>query len=434
MDWLDKRILRTLLVPGGILVAAASVALGPGWLALSESSINFYYYGALAAGILLALRFHSSRIVFTLLTLLLAQRALAFFSGGRIFTGPGHIAMEALSVLVPLNFVLFSFAPARGLILSSIFHGLGLIFFESVFVAVICRPGEASGPVFLHPLFLGKHWVHWAKMPPLGVIAFGVAGAILLARVFLYRKPVESGFFWALATTFLFFHSSGTKLTALAYLATAALVLLSSIIENSYFLAYQDELTALPGRRAFNEALLALQERYVIAGVDIDHFKSFNDTYGHDTGDQVLRMVAAKLASVEGGGQVFRVGGEEFSILFAGKSMKDVLPHLESLRLSIQDSTFQVRTTQDRRSVPHGMDRRRPSARKQPRRAGTAQHSRYEISVTVSIGVAEPTKKSRTPEQVIRVADKALYAAKQAGRNQVATANSIRTHTARAAG
>lgn len=435
MGWFNKRSLRLLFVPGGILVFAGIIALEPGWLTLSSSAINFYYYGVLAAGVLLALRFHSSRIFFTLLTLVLAQRALAFFSNGRIAnTGPGHIAVEALCVLVPLNFVLFSFAQERGLVLSSYLHGLGLIFFESVFVAIICRPGESSGPDFLHPSFLGKHWLHWAKMPPLGALAFALACAALFTRIFLYRKPVESGFFWALIATFFFFHSNGTTLNALAYMATAALVLLSSIVENSYFLAYQDELTSLPGRRAFNEALLALEEPYVIAGVDIDHFKSFNDTYGHDTGDQVLRMVAAQLARVGGGGHVFRVGGEEFSILFPEKFMKDVIPHLELLRVSIQDAVFQVRTLHDRRTVPHGMDRRQPTIRKKATRTPPVSQGRRALSVTVSIGVAETTKKYRTPEQVIRAADKALYAAKLAGRNQIASANSVRTRSARAAG
>jgi len=92
-----------------------------------------------------------------------------------------------------------------------------------------------------------------------------------------------------------------------------------SIVETSYLLAYHDELTTLPSRRAFHDALLRLEAPYSIAMVDIDHFKRCNDTYGHDTGDQVLRMVASRLARVSGGGQAYRCGGEEFAILFSGK-------------------------------------------------------------------------------------------------------------------
>ena len=128
------------------------------------------------------------------------------------------------------------------------------------------------------------------------------------------------------------------------------------MVENSYVLAYHDELTSLPARRAFNEALLGLQKPYTIGVVDIDHFKKFNDTYGHETGDQVLRMVAAKLARVSGGGQAFRVGGEEFAILFSGESLPEALPHLEILRMEIEASAFRVRGGQERRTVPHGTD------------------------------------------------------------------------------
>ena len=152
--------------------------------------------------------------------------------------------------------------------------------------------------------------------------------------------------------------AGGVGPAATAYWATAGLILVSSIIENSYLLAYHDELTTLPARRAFNDALLHLEEPYAIAVVDIDHFKKFNDTYGHETGDQVLRLVAAKLASVSGGGRAYRVGGEEFSILFPGKSVKDALPHLEQLRAAIGESRFRVRAGEERRSASRSPDLR----------------------------------------------------------------------------
>ena len=147
------------------------------------------------------------------------------------------------------------------------------------------------------------------------------------------------------------------------------LILISSIIENSYFLAYHDELTTLPARRAFNDALFHLEEPYAVAVVDIDHFKKFNDTYGHETGDQVLRMVAGKLAGVTGGGRAYRVGGEEFSILFPGKTAKDVMPHLELLRSVIEVATFRVRGSEERRSAIRG-----PRARASDSRAADSRN------------------------------------------------------------
>ena len=64
----------------------------------------------------------------------------------------------------------------------------------------------------------------------------------------------------------------------------------------------------------------------MVAMVDVDHFKKFNDTYGHDTGDSVLRMIATKLQKVGGGGTAYRYGGEEFSIIFNGKNKKGGCP------------------------------------------------------------------------------------------------------------
>jgi diguanylate cyclase (GGDEF)-like protein len=246
---------------------------------------------------------------------------------------------------------------------------------------------------------------------------FTSAFAILLTRFLLYRKPVESGFFWSLAATFLALQVGGLGRSSRAYMATGGLILVSSIIENSYHLAYHDELTGLPARRAFNEALLGLEEPYALAVVDIDHFKKFNDTFGHETGDEVLRMVASKLAFVTGGGQAFRVGGEEFSILFPGKSLTETLPHLESLRTEIEGSTFRPRGGVERRVTPRGPDRRnvrRKNIRPRPNPPQSDQ-----LSVTVSIGAAAPTIRTQVVEEVIKSADKALYRAKQSGRNRV---------------
>jgi diguanylate cyclase (GGDEF)-like protein len=197
-------------------------------------------------------------------------------------------------------------------------------------------------------------------------------------------------------------------------------------------LAYHDELTGLPSRRAYNEILLRLEEPYTVAVVDIDHFKKFNDTYGHDTGDQVLRMVAGRLAQVGGGGRAFRVGGEEFSILFVGRMMKDVVEHLEILRGVVAASKFRVRGVEDRRRSPVRVADRRVAARGKTRRSRRVPLERGEgmLSVTISIGAAEPNAKLRDVEQVIGAADKALYKAMNAGRNRVEIASSARPRAA----
>lgn len=178
------------------------------------------------------------------------------------------------------------------------------------------------------------------------------------------------------------------------------------IIIDAYFLAYRDDLTSLPSRRALNQLALSLGRKYIVAMLDIDHFKKFNDTYGHDIGDQVLKLVAAKIGSVSGGGKAFRYGGEEFTIVFPRKTLEQALPELEAVRQAIQDYKIVIRqpqrkTKQDRNTKPN------------------SKNSNFKtVNVTISIGAAIRTNK-QTFEQVLKCSDQALYKAKKNGRNNV---------------
>lgn len=424
MELTNRKTLQQLCAPGGVLLLLAAVLLHGGLLSIPASAIDFYYYTVFAAVLLVAWRFHSSRVMFVLLTLLLSHRSLEFFSGARIVSsGPGRIAFEAVALLLPINLVLFALARERGWAVPAITSRLALLFFESIFLALICRPGETTSPWFIHAAILKHDLFSWTPLPQLALLAFALSFSVLLFRFVMHPKPLESGLLWSLAAAFAGLQTGGVGRVGSAYFATSALILLSSIIENSYFLAYHDELTALPSRRAFNDALLRLEAPYAIAVVDIDHFKKFNDNFGHDTGDQVLRMVGTRLAEVTGSGQAYRVGGEEFCILFRDKSMKEALSHLETLRVAIQESVFHLRGLPERRSVDRGLDRRsqrsQRSARSERLRRALAETSTQEFSVTVSLGVAEPSPGAKEVELVVQAADKALYRAKRAGRNRV---------------
>ena len=426
MDIWSKRTLNFFLFPGGVLLAAALVLLKGMQVPLATPAVQFYYYAVFLIGGFLAWRFHSSRVLFILAVLFAAHEAIALFSEGGAASPPSaQTSLEVMALLLPLNFIFVSFVRERGPGVPVITARLSLLFLESVFVAVIC--GLSKTPVFLHPAFLNPRWFSWTRLPQPAVLIFAVAFVILLVRFLLHRKPVESGLFWALVTLYWALQAE-TRDLRYALVGTAGLVLISAIVENSYILAYHDELTSLPSRRAFNDALVDLQEPYAIAVVDIDHFKRFNDTYGHDTGDEVLRMVAAQLARVSGGGKAYRVGGEEFTILFPSKSLKDVLVHLQLLRVTIQNSVFHFRSKQ-RRQRPEAKDRRRP-VQAHTSRSRTSTPATTELSVTVSIGVAGSSAKMQQTDQVIKAADKALYHAKESGRNQVAVASPAPARTA----
>ena len=116
--------------------------------------------------------------------------------------------------------------------------------------------------------------------------------------------------------------------------------------------------------------------------------------------------------------------------------MKEVVPHLDSLRTLIEESRFRVRSTPERRSAPRGAGRRSEDKRSTRRKLDRPRDSSARIfsralSVTVSIGVAESDPKTREVEQVIQAADKALYRAKKSGRNRVETASEARGRGAR---
>ena len=427
--------MKSLLTPA-IWIAAVAILLHTGMIAPSAAIITFALHAALVVGLLMAWRFHSSRIFFALLVVFLAERAISYYSsfphivGG----GPANTALVGLGMLLPLNFALISFARERGFIFASMGPASVFLFVESVIVAVLCRTDSVSAVRHSHHLVTGMLPQHLAFST---VIAFAAAAVVLLIRYLLFRKPVESGLLWALAASALALRFGGAGRIPAAYFATAAFILAVSMVETSYLLAYHDELTTLPSRRAFHEALLRLQAPYSIAMVDIDHFKRCNDTYGHDTGDQVLRMVAARLARVTGGGQAYRCGGEEFAIVFPGKTTKDVLEPLEQLRASIEASSFRLRgNNKDRRQEARGPDRRNQRGRGQAGRAirelARAAAS-DELSVTASIGVASSGSERSSADEVVQAADKALYRAKAGGRNRVETAGAARRRRAKAA-
>jgi len=420
--------MKSLLTPGLFLLAVAAI-LHTALINPNVAIVTFAFYGAIIAGLLLAWRFHSGRIFSALLVIFLAEHAISYFSAGHLpANGPGRAALAAVGVLLPLNFVLLSLRDEKGFVFSTLAPASLVLFIESVMVAVLSR----SDPVAT-PSRIAHHSLIPAPLPFATQWAFGAAALVLLIRFVLLHKPVESGLLWALAASFLALRFGGVGRNPVGYFAAAALILAGAIVETSYLLAYHDELTTLPSRRAFHDALLRLESPYSIAMVDIDHFKRCNDTYGHDTGDQVLRLVASRLARVSGGGQAYRCGGEEFAILFPGKTTADLLDHLEKLRADIEGSTLRLRGP-DRRQEQRGPDRRNQRARGRARTAHAIRQlsrgpSPHMLSVTASIGVASSSGEKHSAKDVIKAADEALYRAKDAGRNRVETAAASRRRT-----
>jgi len=397
----------------GLPLLGAAVLLHSGLLQNRGGSVQHFYYALTLAGAFLAWRFHTTRVFSLLCALILASEGL------RLSLAPGTTAIvfDVVAVLLPANFALFAWVEERGFTPSEVGYRGAWFVLQAALVALICQSDKNFSRGILEHRLLRQQFLSGEKLPQVALALFGIALIAILIRFVLYRKPVESGAFWSLATAAVALEANGARLNASVYFAAAVLILALSTIETSYMMAYHDELTGLPARRAFNETLKRLEGEYSIAIVDVDHFKKFNDTYGHDTGDQVLRMVASRLAGVSGGGLAFRCGGEEFAVIFPGIPAAESFEHLELLRSRIEGSSFRLRG-QDRRKDPRRADRRK-GKRRTKRAASTVRRGTAETSVTVSIGVAEPGPKNSTVEQVIEAADKALYRAKGAGRNRV---------------
>ena len=237
-----------------------------------------------------------------------------------------------------------------------------------------------------------------------GLVAVIVA-VYLLAHAFRSHDPIAAGLSASLLMT-LPPITRGLDTLSLAIVAIAVvLVVLVGILESMFVLAYRDGLTGLPGRRGLNDMLRQLGRRYAIAMLDVDHFKRFNDRFGHRTGDDVLKMIAARMRSIPGG-RAFRYGGEEFAVIFTGRSAQKATYRMERFREGLARTPFVIR--------------RAPRTSKKARgRKTTSMASRQRVRITVSIGVAAPGKSSKKAPEVLAAADKALYKAKKAGRNRV---------------
>jgi GGDEF domain-containing protein len=254
----------------------------------------------------------------------------------------------------------------------------------------------------------------WMSLIQLAYPLFFIMFVLLGAQYIRHPRPLHAaqivglvGLFWMLPQTFIL------PFTLNIMCSQVMLIIAAAVAHEAYQMAFRDELTSLPGRRALNERLQRLGRNYVIAMSDVDHFKRFNDTHGHDVGDQVLKLVASRLAKVSGGGRAYRYGGEEFALVFAGKTLEECMPHLEAVRGMIAAYVIHLRDPDRPADDQQGRQRRGVGAASQ-------------VSVTISIGVAERQLEQRSPDEVLKAADQALYAAKGAGRNCVVAHGQIR--------
>lgn len=384
-------------------------------------------YLLLGIGIILGWRFNNSGLILTCLALGLAYFTLTLAANRN--PGPDSFQVsisEAVRILLPWNLAFFATLTRRRLFTPMGLFCVGLVLFQVFLLLLFCQTlasplsrligeGKVAWPLFYRVLadysMRLEGWLHqgallgFTNVSVLALLSFAAALTFLALRFARTQDALSAGFLGSLAAAFLGL-SGGTGPSGVVYFSAAGLTLLVSAVDISFSMAYLDELTGLPGRRSLNNELLNLGRKYVVAMIDVDHFKKFNDQYGHKMGDHVLKMIASKLKNITGGAKVFRYGGEEFTAIFPGKTVDEALPHLEVYKKIIETSPFVIR----------GHERRSTD-----KKGKTSSNGQKKVKVTVSIGVAAPGKDVTTPERVLKEADRALYEAKKAGRNRVAT-------------
>jgi diguanylate cyclase (GGDEF)-like protein len=317
-----------------------------------------------------------------------------------------------VTLLVPINLGIISLYRERGVLTNSGGIRLSILIAQVVAVFYLIQnniniPSWYEGltlvPTSLWPSFLPQEqWPFYVSV---------LALMVSLSTALIGPTPIKNSVFGAtLGYCLLIWVQMAHHIDA-AFVIAIVLLLANGLLRDYYNMAYLDELTGLPQRRALNEQMLALGRNYTLAMLDVDHFKKFNDTHGHDIGDQVLQMVASQIKKVTGGGKAFRYGGEEFTVVFPGKDIEEAEFHLEKVRAAIEGYEMVIR--QQERSEDTD------KASKGNRKKGSFRRADQKVSVTISIGVASRQLRHESPEDVLKFADEALYKAKGGGRNRV---------------
>ena len=264
-----------------------------------------------------------------------------------------------------------------------------LFIFSFLFSLWLIREKPEWTTSYLSMDWLPARYFDWTQIPQTSLAVFNIVFISLIALFSIRQDQLTITGVAVLVLLGIALHFNLSRNDLILLVCAGLILCLVNVLQESWRMAYLDELTQLPGRRALREKMQSLIGIYSLAMVDIDFFKKFNDTYGHETGDDALRMIAKKLNNITGGGTAYRYGGEEFTIVFTNKSVDHVQEHLEILRNTIEESPFIVK------------------------------RKNKSVKITVSIGVADSIGIS-TAEETLKNADKALYKAKKKGRNCIA--------------
>ena len=393
--------------PGGLIFLIAIGFLRPQGLPMwLQQPIAALPYIVLTFGLIFGWYFTSSRMILSLLVLALADRALVLFPT----TGADHEAVSQTLIaitafLVPLNLLAFSILKEDSL---STLRGLTrvvLVLVQPFLLLWLCLPDQHDLAASFTQAYIPSLYTEWTTIPQPALFAFATALLLHVLRFALHRDPLEGGAIWALFAIFVAYHSIHYGWQPTNFFMAAGLILFATLLQSFYQQTYRDELTGIPGRLAYDEAIGQLGNRFSVAVIGIDQLTLYANTHGKPVSEQILKLVAPRVHAACSGGQIFRTTGEELTVLFPGKSTTETLSTLETVRKTIEAIELFLR----------GRDRVWEKQRG-TQKAGSRDRA---LPITLSIGVAEKLSDSATLTLVIKSAYRALYEAKGIGGNVV---------------
>jgi GGDEF domain-containing protein len=366
-------------------------------------------YVLFACSILLSHAFKQSRIAMVSTALLIAYWLIQFRLQTKLSSGTTILELSLLAALLPVALALV-YSHKNGPLLSrSYFIYLCTLGFFCFWCYLTLGHFYDGGFNDINNTFLFV--VPDVSKIPFILVVYSLAMVLTFAICVSSKNRITDVVIYSSAllstVTFVYFHIP--YISSMMF-SLSGILLLIYLLSASYELAFKDLLTDIPGRLALESDLRYLGRRFTIAMIDIDHFKSFNDTYGHDTGDDVLRLVASKMKHIGGGARIYRYGGEEFTVLFKGKTVEQSLDYLELLRASIESYDMILR---DHDTRPK--DQKAGAQKRKSKKQGDL------VNITISIGVCD-SQETRSVKTIMKKADEALYKAKNSGRNRVCTA------------
>src|SRR5262249_33677000 len=267
------KILYRLTLPGSLLLVVSAALIRVGVLADPKSTlVKFYPLAVFVAGLAISGFFRRSRLFFALLALGIAQVTFTWVIP-HLAPRTAQIAADAVALLLPINLLVLAFVRERGIISPTGRKRLAIVGAQILAVLILCAPAFGDSAKWIGRAFAPLALSAWSGLSQPALLAFVLAAVVITFPLVLRDKGGESSLLWSLMAAFVALGPARASHLDGVYLAAGGLALIVALIETSYAMAYLDELTQLPSRRALNEALLKLGDSFSIAMVDVDHFK-----------------------------------------------------------------------------------------------------------------------------------------------------------------